>query len=127
MAEIQEGDKEFREYILPLPDWQSPKPVTIRHAVPVVHAPSENVGGTKMRSARQLTYRFLSLAHHRQLAIAQELGLVRDEDEGARDNELYRRYFSRAQEEHKLEELWKVVLRVSSELETQRDTSGAAS
>ena len=127
MAEIQEGGKEFREFILPLPDWQSPKPITKPQAVPVGPATAENVGGTKMRSARQLTYRFLSLPHHRQLAIAQELGLVRDEDEGARDNELYRRYFSRAQEEHKLEELWKVVERVSSELETHRDTSGAAS
>jgi predicted MPP superfamily phosphohydrolase len=129
MAETQEGGKEFREFALPLPEWQSPK--VAAKAPPVsVGAPTtvavENPRGTNMRSARKLTYTFLSLPHHRQLAIAQQLGLVRDEDEGVRDSELYRRYFKRAELEHKLEDLWKVVEKVSADLETNRDSTGAA-
>jgi hypothetical protein len=130
MAEIQEGGKEFREFILPLPDWQSPKPVAKAQVAsvdaPVTHVAVEKVGGTNMRSARKLTYKFLSLPHHRQLEIAQMLGLVRDEDEGVRDNELYRRYFSRAQHENKLDDLWKAVEKLSAELQTPQDSSGAA-
>lgn len=130
MEEIQESGKEFREFILPLPDWQSPK--TVAKAPPtsadklVTQMTTQNVGGTNMRSARKLTYKFLSLPHHRQLEIAQMLGLVRDEDEGVRDNELYRRYFSRAQHENKLDDLWKAVEKISAELETTQDSSGAA-
>jgi predicted MPP superfamily phosphohydrolase len=121
MAEIQDGGVEFREYILPLPEWQAPKAVGKAQVAsvdaPVTHVAVENVGGTNMRSARKLTYKFLSLPHHRQVEIAQQLGLVRDEDEGARDNELYRRYFSRAQQENKLDDLWNAVEKVSAELE----------
>jgi predicted MPP superfamily phosphohydrolase len=129
MAEIQEGGKEFREYILPLPEWQSPKAVEKRPAgadgTPAA-ASVEAQRGPNMMSARKLTYKFLSLPHHRQLAIAHQLGLVRDEDEGSRDNELYRRYFSRAQQENKLEELWKAVEKISAESETPRDSAGVA-
>jgi len=130
MKEAQDGGGEFREFALPLPVWQSPKsmakPATVSNSVPITEAALVNPRGANMRSARKLTYRFLSLPHHRQLAIAQQLGLVRDEDEGARDNELYRRYFSRAQEEHKLEEFWNAVEKVSAELETGHDSTGAA-
>ena len=130
MAEIQEGGKEFGEFVLPLPEWQSPKVVTkappASIGAPATEVAVENPRGGNMRSARKLTYKFLSLPHHRQLAIAQQLSLVRDEDEGARDNELYRRYFSRAQQENKLEELWKAVEKVSAELETREDSTGAA-
>jgi hypothetical protein len=129
MAETQENGDEFREFILPLPEWRSPKAVEKRPAVSV-GAPAavsvEAQRGPNMMSARKLTYKFLSLPHHRQLAIAQQLGLVRDEDEGARDNELYRRYFNRDQQENKLEELWKAVEKLSAELETHRDSTGAA-
>ena len=130
VAEIQEGGKDFREFILPLPDWHSLKPAAkappASADTPVKQMTAQNVGGPNMRSARKLTYKFLSLPHHRQLAIAQKLGLVRDEDEGVRDNELYRRYFSRAQQENKLEDLWKTVEKVSAELETHQGSSGAA-
>ena len=93
---------------------------------PVTRVAVENVRGANMRSARKLTYKFLSLPHHRQLAIAQQLGLVRDEDEGARDNELYRRYFGRALQENKLDDLWRAVEQVSAELEMHQDSTGAA-
>jgi predicted MPP superfamily phosphohydrolase len=131
MAEMQDGGDEFREYILPRPEWQAPKPLTKSPIAladaPVTQAAVANVGGTNMRSARKLTYKFLSLPHHRQLAIAQELGLVRDEDEGTRDNELYKRYFNRAQQEKRLDDLWTAVEKVSAELEkTNQDSSGAA-
>ena len=129
MAEIQEGGKEFREFALQLPEWHSTKVATKAPPASVgatTEVAVETQGGAHMRSARKLTYKFLSLPHHRQLAIAQQLNLVRDEDEGARDNELYRRYFSRAQKENKLEELWKAVEKVSAEVEILQDSPGAA-
>ncbi|PSH02619.1 MAG: hypothetical protein CXZ00_16515 [Acidobacteria bacterium] len=126
MPEIQEGGNEYRDFILPLPEWQSSKQVSptsagedsSSSAAEAVHVQR----GIEMWSARKLTYKFLSLPHHLQLAIAQELDLVRDEDEGARDNELYRRYFIRAQQENKLDNLKCAVEKYSA----QTDKTGAA-
>jgi hypothetical protein len=62
-----------------------------------------------MRPGRWLTYRFLNLPHHSRVKIVQELGLVREDDEGLRDAELYSRYFSRAAEAGSLPKLWDLV------------------
>jgi hypothetical protein len=51
----------------------------------------------------------MDLPHHTKMKIAQNLGLIRDEDEGLRDAELYKRYFERAAEMDKLAELWDQV------------------
>lgn len=130
MGEEQDGGSHFREYVLRLPEWQSSQKPVQKSSVVTIDTTSSAAGetqrGTTMKSARRLTYKFLSLPHHRQVAIAQELGLVRDEDEGIRDNELYRKYFSRAEQERKLDQLWAAVEKVSSELESHRDSSGAA-
>jgi calcineurin-like phosphoesterase family protein len=58
---------------------------------------------------RRLTYRFLSLPHHTRLEIATLLRLVRDEDEGVDDAELFRRVFVRAKDENILDKLTEEV------------------
>jgi len=62
-----------------------------------------------MNAARRFTYRFLSLPYHTRIKIADEIGLIRKEDAGLHDIELFKRFFRRAREEHRLEELQKAV------------------
>lgn len=62
-----------------------------------------------MHPARRLTYLFLDLPHHKKLRIAQRLDLIRNEDQGLRDAELYKRYFERAAEKGILADLWREV------------------
>lgn len=111
---------DYREYKLDLPDWEAPQV----HAkqVPEVASSREEA---HMVPARKLTYRFINLPHHMKLQIAQELGLVQDDDEGLRDHELYRRYFARAAAAGKLTKMWESVQRAWSELESDEDGDAA--
>jgi predicted MPP superfamily phosphohydrolase len=67
-----------------------------------------------MDPARRLTYRFLTLSHPKRLTVALALGLVRDDDDGLADRDLFLRYFERARDESRLAALW-------SEVEKQHD------
>ncbi|HEX8321231.1 hypothetical protein [Longimicrobium sp.] len=62
-----------------------------------------------MEPKRRLAYHFLTLPHHERVDISVRLGLVRDEDEGVRDRDLFGRFFQRASDEHRLAELWAEV------------------
>lgn len=64
-----------------------------------------------MDPRRRLTYRFLSLPYHLRLAVAQELGLLTDEDKGVADGELFRRFLARARDRGQLDTLWRTVER----------------
>jgi predicted phosphodiesterase len=68
-------------------------------------------GGQQMDPARRLTYRFLSLPYHIRLEVAQELGLLLDEDKDTSDPELFKRFFRRASEKGVLRQLWAAVER----------------
>ena len=59
--------------------------------------------------ARHLTYRFLTLHYHEIMRIAADLDLLRDDDEGLRDHEVYKRIFQRAKHSEKLADLWDAV------------------
>jgi 3',5'-cyclic AMP phosphodiesterase CpdA len=67
------------------------------------------IGGASMNKARRLTYRFMNLPYHMRLKIAQDLGLLRDEDEGVDDALLFPRLFDRAKEGNLLSALWEEV------------------
>ena len=112
VADFDEEGHDYREYNCPLPDWKSPVTQS-QPASPKVSAAEgsavSSARGSKMRPGRKLTYKFMDLPHHTKLKIAQNLGLIRDEDEGLRDAELYKRYFDRAAELNKLAELWDLV------------------
>jgi len=81
--------------------------------VPTISVSTE--GGLDMGPGRRLTYRFLSLPYHERLKIVQQLNLVRPDDEGLRDSELYPRYFARASERKHLHELWNLINQYSGE------------
>lgn len=62
-----------------------------------------------LNAGERLTSRYMGLPHNLQLQIARNLELLEDEDKGASDTELYRRYFRRAKDRRLLERLWKEV------------------
>ena len=64
-----------------------------------------------MDRERHLRYRFLSLPHAVRLAIANEHGLIRNDDEGIKDSELWSRILERAYEGGLIEALWQSVER----------------
>lgn len=111
-----EGASNFRRDDLPLPSWTAPSapPVSTPKTITATVAAVMSKGGLRMRPGRRLTYRFLNLPHHSRMKIVQELGLVREDDEGLRDAELYSRYFSRAAEAGSLPRLWDLVNDASS-------------
>ena len=59
--------------------------------------------------ARKLIYRFLSLPYLVRLEIARDLGLIHEEDANLTEGDLYPKYFARAKESQKLENLWNEV------------------
>jgi predicted MPP superfamily phosphohydrolase len=65
---------------------------------------------TKMSDPiRILTYRFFDLAHVVRIDIARDLKLLRDEDEGLEDYELFNRILTRAAKEKLLDQLWDII------------------
>lgn len=99
-----------KQYDLPLTAWTATSTMpTDRNSElePETDVPAE--GGLRMGPGRRLTYRFLSLPYHARIKIVQQLNLVRSEDEGLRDSDLYERYFRRAAEGGELGELWELI------------------
>jgi predicted phosphodiesterase len=126
VADFTEEGQNYREYKLLLPSWTSARAtpsVTASSAVQQTHEiiqpnTTSVERGLDMMPARRLTYRFLSLPHHKKLKIAQDLGLIDDEDQGLRDVELYKRYFVRAQKAQRLPELWSAVQKEYGDTDT---------
>jgi predicted phosphodiesterase len=103
------GGPDNKTYWLKLQSWAPPRPAATILTKDVPPEATPIGGGGSMDSARTLTYRFLSLAHLVRLEIAQALRLMREEDEGISDAELWERILSRATEESRLAELWDLV------------------
>lgn len=55
---------------------------------------------------RRLTYRFLTLPFRHQIAVAQKLNVLTDEDRALSDEALFRELFRRAADRTLLGELW---------------------
>ena len=55
-----------------------------------------------MHPYRRLAYRFLTLPYHVKVAIAQELDLLRDEDQRVTDSKWFASLFERARTENRL-------------------------
>jgi len=62
-----------------------------------------------MNPRRRLAYRFYTLPYNVRLRVAQDLELVRDEDQDVPDAQLFERYFKRAQERKTLAQFWESV------------------
>lgn len=123
------GDKAFqadfdaeghdnRPFDLPIPTFERASPVMIT-AQPTVGV-AEIVTGEKVmppsadqknviNPARRLVYRFLSLPYRLQIAIAQQLNLLRDDDADLAPNVICHLVCQRARDGAQLEELWNAI------------------
>lgn len=104
------------EYFLTLDDWTPPPEARSLtgspDATPTTTAVAPSIvttGNSVMNPARILTYRFFELPHVSRIDIARDLGLLRDEDEGLQDFQLFERVFARAADENLLSEVWNKV------------------
>jgi hypothetical protein len=64
---------------------------------------------TVFNPRRRLSYRFLELPYHSQMAVASALGLLQEDDKKESTNEQFRRLFQRASDQGKLSDLWREV------------------
>ena len=113
------GGKDSKVYNLELEPWDAAtvaKPGASGATPPAGPSPGSSApmalgaaAGAVMNPAKTLTYRFLSLSHLSRLEIAQSMKLLRDEDEGLFDAELFERILKRASDESRLSELWDLV------------------
>jgi len=117
------SDGACQKHELKLPPWSPPasdpeslEPATAAKAEPLItlsdplNVLTQDPVKARMLSApRKLAYRFLDLPYHVQIEIAQALNLLKDEDEGQSEDELFRRFFHRAADEGRLGELWREV------------------
>jgi predicted MPP superfamily phosphohydrolase len=101
---------ESRTYQLLLEPWEpnTPPETEVQGAQQAPLARMQT-GDKEMDPAKTLTYRFLSLPHLVRLEIAQELGLLEEQDEGLLDAELLTRMIGRAAAGRKLADLWSRV------------------
>lgn len=125
--DVTESGESVRSYDLPMSGESSAENLQ-RAAETVRIGASEPVGATEkaapeartfvketfetaavMDRERHLRYRFLSLPHAVRLAIANKHGLIRNEDEGIKDSELWSRILKRAYEGGLIEALWESV------------------
>ncbi len=116
---IDGSDKKSARF--PLPDWEGPhQPVVFAHEGTQPETAPERDGGEetvappqreeeRVDPDRRLTYRFLSLPYQRRLAVAEQVGLVKDGDQYLTDMNRYRAFFGRAREGGRLADLWMAV------------------
>lgn len=105
------GGTEHRDYFLKLQEWDAPPQASspAGGSMPAAATSTLAAGVERMDPARTLTYRFLSLPHIVRLEIAQEMKLLRGEDEGLFDAQLFERILARASDQNRLAELWDLV------------------
>ena len=110
------GGQDYQQFSLALEAWTPPpEPDTLVnpcHATATIPAATQYTAATEsstMDPARILTYRFFELAHVARVGIARTLNLLKDEDEGLQDFQLFDRVFQRAVETGSLSELWEKV------------------
>lgn len=72
-------------------------------------SPTKKLSLIDRSSVRTVTYRYLRLPYITKMRIAQDMELLRDEDEGITDTELFKRIFLRAHEKGELEQLWSCI------------------
>lgn len=101
--------EEHRVFPFVLPSWTPPPPPAEVITKTTVPPPPALAKGSVMKRPRILTYRFFDLSHVERIDIARELNLLRDDDEGVTDAELYKRIFHRATESDVLSDLWSKV------------------
>ncbi len=100
--------KESKTYVFDLDPWRPEHsiPSSMSGSAPVVTTSGATEPVTMNSPMRLLTYRLLDLPYPIRVAIAQKLGLIRNDDAGLNDYEVFRRVLRRATDEDRLFELW---------------------
>jgi predicted MPP superfamily phosphohydrolase len=114
--------EDFIDFYFPLPPLGADERVSRQMGHPA-HVPTEvnmaesvvgravgNQGESVMDPERELAFKFLTLPYHEIMAVAQELDLLEDDDDGLLDFQLYEEMFKRASSSGKLKDLWCAVL-----------------
>jgi len=115
VADRDKGGNEVRHYAFITQPWEgpeSPTSETVASAPPKTTTAKVTTAKAKdlqMDPTRRLAYRFLTLPYSKKVEVALKLGLLKDEDRGAEDSDLYRRFFHRAKTDNLLADLWKAV------------------
>jgi predicted phosphodiesterase len=115
----QDNGKDYREFFWPgfpvvvQPEKQSggalePRGTKVAASAvsPVKTTEKDNNAMPPPNHKRRLTYRFLTLPFRHQIAIAQSLNVLTDEDRALSDEALFRELFKRAAENELLAKLW---------------------
>jgi predicted MPP superfamily phosphohydrolase len=119
------GGKDYRSYALKIKDYFPTKellPLTgnsdrIQKESKFEEIPHLNdLEERPVDFARRVTYRFFSLPYHLRMKIAVTLGLLRDEDKGLPDTDLFKQILLRAKENDKLKELSAKIEEAHSDL-----------
>ena len=113
------GGAEHRTYTIRIKEWLNradvresgtPKDVVSAESAPGLAGdrmePLVAVDGRNMDPNRTLAHRFLSLAFVDRMQIAQELGLLSNEDEGMPESGVFKAFFQRAKARGLLADLW---------------------
>lgn len=105
------GGQSSVEHFLDLEPWTAPTPIETETESDRGSEEREPLDeeGNAMKKSRILTYRFFELPHVKRLDVVRDLSLIRDEDEGLSDTELFHRIMMRARDEGLLAELWDKV------------------
>lgn len=103
--------QDHNTYSIELVDWTAPAQAAVPSKTDVEEQdqPAGEASEEVVNRGRVLTYRFFELPHVVRLAIAQGLELIRDEDEGLSDTELFHRVLTRARDADLLADLWRIV------------------
>lgn len=88
------------------PATQAPQMARAEFVVAVKTTPKGGDVMSPPNHERRLTYRFLTLPFRHQIAVAQSLDVLTDEDRALSDEALFRELFRRAAAERRLEKLW---------------------
>jgi len=114
MDALPGGGEAYRTSVR-LPDWDPPHDApndTVMPDPPSSSSPDPgppNSVRVGQNPHKLLTYRFFELAYTVRLQIAQELGLIDENDEQLSERERMRQVFERARAKKKLEALWETV------------------
>jgi 3',5'-cyclic AMP phosphodiesterase CpdA len=107
------GGAEFKEYSLKLESWEPPKSTASGESAT---QPTSCAEETTMQQPirltnplRVLTFRLFELPYLTRLSVAQKLSLIRNEDAGLRDYDIFKNVLKRASDEGKLADLWDAV------------------
>jgi predicted phosphodiesterase len=104
-----------KSYILPLQDWSLPVESATTDVATGNVEDSMDPPSKLTDPVRILTFRLFELSYLTRYDLARNLDLLRNEDEGLRDYDVFKNVLRRATDEDKLADLWDAVQRIDDD------------